>query len=227
MRYLRCILAFAGSISLLLPGVSARPFPAQCSVPSKYSLVLDSAFPVDWDQCHGSSPLSFGTPQITIRILPSFSQESQIFICGVDGEPGQFFVVSSTLDPKEKSVWYHMEKLQPINDRMFEQVPATESSEEIAAAIHVIHESCKLDSRVVEGWFRELATIRMSLPVLGGGTDGTTYELTLEHGMDLMHAKIWVGDGKQQKPLITLVDNIYRRIGSGNCKEIQRIPKRA
>src|SRR5712664_2662224 len=156
MRYLRCILAFAGSISLLLPGVSARPFPAQCSVPSKYSLILDSVFPVDWDQCHGSSPLSFGTPQITIRILPSFSQESQIFICGVDGEPGQFFVVSSTLDPKEKSVWY-----------------------------------------------------------------------PLENGMDLMHAKIWVGDGKQQKPLITLVDNIYRRIGSGNCKEIQRIPKRA
>jgi hypothetical protein len=220
-------LAFAASISLMLPGVSARPLPAGDCVSDKYSVVLDSVFPVDWNQCKGSSQLYFGTPQITIRILPSFWAESQIFICGVEDEPGRFFVVSSTLDPKDKTVWSHMMKMRQIDDRTSEAVEATESSEEIAAVIHVIHKSCKLDSRVVDGWFRRLATIRLSLPVLGGGIDGITYELTLEHGMDLMHAKIWVGDGKQQKPLITLVDNIYRRIGTGNCKEIQRIPKRA
>ncbi len=227
MRYIRCILACAASISLLFPVASARPLSTGDRVSDKYSVVLDSVFPVDWDQCKDSSPLHFGTLQMTIRILPGLSQESQIFICAVEGKPGQFFVVSSTLDPKEKSVWSHTQKLRRIDDRTSEQVEATESSEEIAAAIHVIHKSCTLDSRVVEGWFRELATVRMSLPVLGGGTDGTTYELTLEHGMDLMHAKIWVGDGKQQKPLITLVDNIYRQIERSNCTEIQCIPKRA
>ncbi len=65
----------------------------------------------------------------------------------------------------------------------------------------------------------------MSLPRLGGGIDGTTYELTLEHGSDLMQAKIWAD--KQQKPLIALVDNIYREVERGNCTEIQRIPKKA
>jgi hypothetical protein len=220
------MLAFAASISLLLPGASARPSPAQCNVPDKYSVVLDSVFPVDWVQCRGSSQLSFGTPQITIRIFPSFSLESQIFICGIDDEPGTFFVVSSTLDPKEKSVWSHTQKLLPIEEHSYEQVEATESSEEIAAAIHVIHRSCKLDSRVVGGWFRELATVRMSLPQLGGGTDGTTYELTLEHGMDRMQAKIWVESG-QQKPLVALVDSIYGQIERSNCTEIQRIPKKA
>ncbi len=163
---------------------------------------------------------------MTIRILPGLSQESQIFICGVEGKPGQFFVVSSTLDPKEKSVWSHTQKLRRIDDRTSEQVEATESSEEIAAAIHVTHQSCKLDSRVVDGWFRKLATVRMSLPRLGGGIDGTTYELTLEHGTDRMQAKIWA-ETKQQKPLTTLVDNIYREIERGDCMEIQRLPKRA
>jgi hypothetical protein len=194
-------------------------------VSDKYSVVLDSVFPVDWNQCKGSSQLSFGTPQITIRILPSFWAESQIFICGVEDEPGRFFVVSSTLDPKDKTVWNHMMKMRRIDDRTSEAVEATESAEEIAAVIHVIHKSCKLDSRVVDGWFRKFATIRMSLPLLGGGIDGTTYELTLQHGMDLMHAKIWDGT-KQQKPLITLVDNIYREIEIANCMEIQPVPKR-
>jgi hypothetical protein len=159
--------------------------------------------------------------------LPSFSQESQIFVCRIDGEPGQFFVVSSTLDPKDKSVWDHMLKSRQIDERTSESVPATESSEETAAVIHVIHKSCKLDSRIVDGWFRKLATVRMSLPQLGAGTDGTTYELTLEHGMDRMQAKIWVGAGKQQTLLITLVGNIYREIERANCTEIHRAPKKA
>jgi hypothetical protein len=227
MRHVRRILAFAASISLLLPGVSARPLPAGDCASDKYSVVLDTVFPVDWDECKGSSPLSFGTPQITIRILPSFSQESQIFICGVDAEPGKFFVVSSMLDPKDKTAWSHMMTTRKIDDRTSEGVEATESSEEIAAVIHVIHKSCKLNSRIVSDWFRRLAAVRMSLPLLGGGIDGTTYELTLRHGGDLMQAKIWVGDAKQQKPLITLVGNIYREIERADCTLVQHIPKRA
>ena len=226
MKCLGGLLAFLSGLSLIQPGVSARPSPAQCDVLDKYSVVLDLVFPADWDQCNGSSQLSFGTPRITIRILPSFSQESQIFVCGIDGEPGQFFVVSSTLDPKEKTVWSHTQKMRRIDDRTSEQIEATEPSEEIAAAIHVIHQSCKLDSHVVDGWFRKLASIRMSLPVLGGGTDGTYYEVTLQHGTDMMHAKIWA-ESEQQKPLIALVDSIYQQIERGNCTEIQRTPKRA
>ena len=226
MKCRRCLLAFLAGLSLIPPRVSAGPLPTGGCVSDKYSAVLDSVFPVDLVQCQGSSPLSFGTPQMTIRILPSFSSESQIFVCGIDDEPGKFFVVSSTLDAKEKSVWSHTQKLRPIDDHTYEQVEATESSEEIAAAIQVSHRSCKLDSRVVDGWFRELATVRMSLPRLGGGTDGTFYELTLEHGMDRMQARIWVESG-QQKPLVDLVDNIYRQIERSNCTEIQRIPKKA
>ncbi len=222
MKYFRCLMAFLAGLSLILPGVSASPLPSGNCVSDKYSVVLDSVFPVDWLQCQNSFR-SFGGLQMTIRVLPGLSQESQIFICQV--KPGQFFVVSSTLDPKDKSVWSHTQKLLPIDDRTSVQVEAPESSGQIAAAIHVIHKSCKLDSRIVDGWFHKLATVRMSLPRLGGGIDGTTYELTLEHGSDLMQAKIWAD--KQQKPLIALVDNIYREVERGNCAEIQRIPKKA
>jgi hypothetical protein len=225
VKSLRQILAFAASTWLLLPGVSAGSIPAQCSVLDKYSVVLDSVFPADWDQCRGSSPLSSGGPQITIRILPNFFQESQVFIFRV--EPGRYFVVSSTLDPKDKTIWGHMLKSRRINDLVSESIPATESAEEIVAVIHVIHKSCKFDSRIVDGWFRKLTTIRMRLPLSEGGFDWTYYEVTLRHGRDLMQAKIWAGDGKKQEPLITLVDNIYREIEKANCTQIQRIPKKA
>ena len=208
MRYLRCILAFATSILLLLPGLSARPFPAQCDVLDKYSAVLDSVFPANGDQCTASRSLS-GGPQITIRFLPSFSQESQVFICQV--EPGRFFVVSSKLGPKDKTIWAHMMKSRQINEIASVSAPTTESSEEIAAVVHIVHKSCKLDSRVENDWFRRLAPVRMSLPLLGGGIDGTFYEVTLQNGMDLMQAKIWIESG-QQKSLIALADNIRREI---------------
>jgi len=224
MKSLRRVLAFAVSFSLLLSGVSARPSPAQCDVLNRYSSVLDTVFPANWSQCRGSRYLFFGEPQLTIRRLPSFFRESQVFICQV--EPSQFFVVSSTLDPKDKPIWGHMLKSRKIDERTSESVPTTESAEKIAGVIHVIHRSCKLDPGIVDGWFRELATVNMSLPLSGGGNDGTTYELTLEHGMDRMQARIWIESG-QQKPLIALVDNIYEQIERSNCTEIQRIPKKA
>ena len=222
MKFLRQILVLTASVSLILPGVSASPHPAQFDATDKYSVVLDLVFPDHWDQCRGAEYLSFGTPQITIRILPGLSQESQIFICRV--EHGGFFVVSSTINPKDDSVWSHTQKLRRIDDRMSVQEDATESAEEIAATIHPVHKSCSIDSRVVEGWFRRLADVRMSLPLLGGGTDGVFYEVTLKNGMDFMQARIWVD--KQQKPLISLVDDITREVERANCTEIQRPPKK-
>jgi hypothetical protein len=223
MKPLRQTLALTSSVLLLVPGVFGRPLAAQFDATDKYSAVLDLVFPDHWDQCRGAEYLSFGTPQITIRILPGLSQESQIFICRV--EHGGFFVVSSTLDQKEGSVWGHTQVLRPIDDRSSVQEENPESAEKIAASIHPIHKSCSIDSRVVEGWFRKLARVRMSLPVLGGGTDGVFYEVTLEHGMDVMRARIWVD--KQQKPLTTLVEDIQREIEKSHCTEIQRGPKQA
>jgi hypothetical protein len=218
----RRILAFLASLWIIHPPLSAVQLPAGDNVLDKYSVVLDSVFPVDWEQCKLSRASFLGSPQITIRILPSFFLESQVFICQID--PGQFFIVSSTLNEKEGSVWSHMMKSVRIDERSSESVPATESTEEIASAVHVIHKSCKVDSHVVEGWFRKLATVRMDLPVLGGGNDGVTYEVKLEHGMDMMQARIWVS--KQQKHLTTLVDRINREIQEASCTEIKRGSKR-
>ena len=223
MKPLRQILALTSSVLLLAPGVFARPLPAQFDAADKYSIVLDLVFPDHWDQCRGGEYLSFGTPQITVRILPGLSQESQIFICRI--EKGGFFVVSSTLDQKEGSVWGHTQVLRRIDDRSSVQEDNPESAEKIAASIHPIHKSCGIDSSVVEGWFRRLASVRMSLPLLGGGTDGVFYEVTLKNGMDVMQARIWVD--KQQKPLIALVDDITREVEKANCAEIPRPPKKA
>lgn len=212
MKTLQESLAFIVGISLFLSGVTPGSLRGQDNVIEKYSQVLDTVFPSHWKQC--SVGFLFGSPQITIRILPSFSMESQVVICRI--QSGQFIVVSSTLDPKDTSVWHHMMTMRQIDDRSSEQVPTTESAEEISAAIHVIHKSCKLDPRVADGWFRKLATVRMSLPQSGGGNDGITYEVTLQNGMDMMKASIWVA--KQQKPLITLVESILRQIKAADCR---------
>lgn len=222
MKSLRQILALTASVLLLAHGVSARPVPAQCNSADKYSVVLDLVFPVDWEQC--SRPLSFfDAREMTIRILPGLSYESQIFICQL--ESGRFFVVSSTLDQKEDSVWGHTQILRRIDDHSSVQEENPESAEKIAASIHPIHKSCSIDSRVVDGWFRRLGRVRMSLPLLGGGLDGVTYEVTLKHGWDVMQARIWVW--KQQKPLLSLVDDINREVERANCTEILTLAQKS
>lgn len=222
MKSLRQILALTSSVSLLVPGVFARPLPAQFDATDKYSIVLDLVFPEHWDQCR-TPWSSFGMREMIIRILPGLSDESQVFICQVD--PHRFFVVSSTLDQKEGSVWGHTQVQRRIDDRSSVQEENPESAEKIAASIHPIHKSCSIDSRVVDRWFRRLANVRMSLPLEGGGIDGVFYEVTLKNGMDFMRATIWVD--KQQKPLISLVDDITREVERANCAEIQRPAKKA
>ena len=225
MKSLRQILMMVTSVSLLLPGPSASPLRAQCSASDKYSAVLDSVFPDDWEQCRGSHLFFFGGPQLTIRILPGLSYESQIFVCQVEDKPIRFFVVSSTLDPKEGSVWGHTQILRRIDDRSSVAEDNPEPAEKIAASIHPIHKSCSIDSRVVDGWFRRLGRVRMGLPEGGGGMDGVVYEVTLKHGMDIMQARIWVW--KEQKPLISLVGDITREVERASCTEIQRPAKKA
>ena len=63
----------------------------------------------------------------------------------------------------------------------------------------------------------------MELPKANGGNDGVTYDVTIEHGMDSMHASIWVED--QQKPLVALVDKISKQVDSANCETIQKSAK--
>ena len=137
MKSLRQILMMVTSVSLLLPGASASPLRAQCC--DKYYAVLDFVFPDDWEQCRGSHLVFFGGPQLTIRILPGLSYESQIFVCQVEDKPIRFFVVSSTLDQKEGSVWGHTQILRRIDDRSSVQEENPESAEKIAASIHPIH----------------------------------------------------------------------------------------
>lgn len=217
MKPIRKALILIITVSLIVSGAFASPLNAQCDVADKYLAVLDAVFPSSWGQCRGPQAFSLGTPEIMIRVLPSFFHESHIFICGVEG--GGFFVVSSTPDPKDKSVWSHMMKSRRIDDRSSVAEPAKEPVEKIAASIHIIHKSCNIDANVVEEWFRSLADVRMSLPLLGGGNDGTTYEVTLRHGMDVMHARIW--EREQQKPLIAFIDAVSQRIEAAECKEIR------
>ncbi|SRR6266852_1471478 len=182
-----------------------------------YADVLDLVFPTHWKQCDSLSR------QVTIRILPSFFQESQILFCRLDG--GQTFVIQSTLQPNDKSVWNHVTKVEKQEDGSWVQSMSTELPEVISARSRVIHKTCSVDSQTVNGWFRELATARMDVPELSIGADGTTYEITLEHGMDRIQARIWQGDEK--KPLIVLANRIKAEIEKAGCTQVSRDSREA
>jgi len=207
VKLLRRILALTISLAPAPPTISGNSAPSR----DIYTEVLDLVFPTDWKQCNLS-------PQVTIRILPSFFQESQILFCRLGG--GQTFVLSSTLHPNDKSVWVHVANVEKQEDGSFRQSMSTESAEVIAARIHAIHKTCKVDSQTVNGWFRELSTVQMDLPELSLGDDGTTYEVTLEHGMDRIQARVWEGDG--HKPLFVLVNKISAAVEKANCVEFPR-----
>ena len=213
MKHVCRVLSCSISFLLALPAMPASP--QDCNSDSKYADVLDRVFPVEWEQCHFGQRFSFGGQRVSIRILPGLGQESQIVFCRQKG--GDTFVVHSA-PAVDETIWGHIMKKKKLEEGVYETVETKEPARKIAAAIHIIHKSCKMGPQVVDGWFKELADLRMDLPELSGGTDGITYEVTLKHGADRMQASVWAGDS--HKPVIVLVEKITAEIKEANCVEI-------
>jgi hypothetical protein len=214
VKYVCKTLSFAFSFLLALPAMPGSP--QDCNSGDKYADVLDRLFPVEWEQCHFGQRFSLCGQKVSIRILPGLGQESQIVFCRQEGADNTFVVHS--VPAGDKTIWGHIMKRKKREEGVYEAVETKEPARKIAAAIQMTHKSCKMDPQVVDDWFKELAAIRMDLPELSGGTDGVTYEVTLQHGADRMQASIWAGDS--HKPVIVLVQKINAEIEKANCVEI-------
>jgi hypothetical protein len=202
----------------------------------KYDQVLDLVFHTDW--CDGPVeggqiaaigaqerledragkmrllegqplPNPFSKEQITLRILPGLSEESQIVICKWPG--GKTVLVRSTLVASEGMVWTPVVK-ETMGRRKRRSVEA------IAAAFHPVHQLCDADAAGIGDWFKQLRSMSFDVPS-GGGLDGIFYEITLQAGMNEIHAKVWGPD--DQVPFIPWAENVQKGIAKMSCKEIR------